>query len=188
MQKICSVNESRAAFMFRPSFHTCTQPFLWLAGLSFIYTKHRSTVLYSPAHPPDPSTPTPDQNHMNPRTSARLWKHDLSMKATPHIQVGRKNKKKKRAASSFVKCKNKWHAKSVISINADFPFQCNVASITKCSAFIFIFFCWCEKCSRAKFIEIEPTESDGVDELSRSYAGREPRRTARGVVRVQRIF
>lgn len=46
MQKLCWVNVARVTFMSRPS--SFTRP-IHVVGRMFIYTKHRSTVLYSPA-------------------------------------------------------------------------------------------------------------------------------------------
>lgn len=59
MQQICSVNVFRATLMFRPSFITVLARSHDCQG-KFIYTKHRSTVLYSPElEPPPGASPGP---------------------------------------------------------------------------------------------------------------------------------
>lgn len=57
MQQICSVNGLGAVFMFRPCFNAADTR-SHHSRMSSIYTKHRSTVLYSPAQP-DLSVLTP---------------------------------------------------------------------------------------------------------------------------------
>lgn len=87
MQKICSFNELRTTFMFRAFFipapaHSCD----WQDKF-YIHKAPINSALFS-------CIPLCYQSDLDLHTaykcpSARLWKHDLSMKETLHIQVGK---------------------------------------------------------------------------------------------------
>lgn len=145
MQKICSVNELRATFMFRPSFILApTHP--GPAGY-VLYTKsadQQCSILLQDytALAPDASQRRPPMSPLRPThcptgPSAHLRKHDLSMKGTPaHIQVGEGQ------PAALLNVRINGMPRSVRSINAgfSFPFQYDVASITKTQCFFFLFF------------------------------------------------
>lgn len=82
-----------------------------------------------------PCAPRP--THCPTGPSAHLRKHDLSMKGTPaHIQVGEGQ------PAALLNVRINGMPRSVRSINADFffPFQYDVASITKTQCFFLRFF------------------------------------------------